>query len=65
MGGPLNRKRTKTKLNVSYQIIFRDKKYIVHLYEKFVSNKSETFVCYRYLGPAEKNQDGDWTPTST
>ena len=65
IGGPLNKKRTETKLNVCYQIIFRDKKHIVHLYEKFTANESETFVCYRYLGPAEKKHDGGWAPTSS
>jgi len=62
LGGPLNRRKTETQLNISEKIIFRDKQHIVHLYEKVESASNNTKVFYHYVGPAEKNQDGQWTP---
>jgi hypothetical protein len=64
IGGPLNKKKTVTQLNVCRQIIFRDKQNIVHLYEQHSFDKEKAFVCYRYLGPATKNFDGEWIPNS-
>jgi hypothetical protein len=62
IGGPLHRKKTDTKLNICRTVIFRDKQYHVHLYEKIGINDDSTKVFYHYLGLAEKNQDGEWIP---
>ena len=64
IGGPLHKKKTVTKLNVCTTIIFRDKHYIVHLYESIGMNEDKTKVFYHYVGPAEKNADGEWKPIS-
>lgn len=61
LGGPLHKKKTETQLNICTKIIFRDKQHIVHLYEKIGTNEDKTKVFYHYVGPAEKNQDGEWT----
>lgn len=62
IGGPLHKKKTVTQLNISHQIIYRDKQQIVHLYKKIGSTNDSAKIFYHYVGPAKKNQDGEWIP---
>lgn len=64
IGGPINKKKTVTQLNVCDKIIYRDKQGIVHLYHQDSFNEEKAFACYLYVGPAEKDSNNQWVPIS-